>query len=241
MGLKLWLVRVFISCYSRSIIYLDDLFLLASHPTGKRFLLWFELLDQFGRKFSDPTQQFLFSASLNANNPQGAVLWGVRTNYSSSQSEGMLEFNSLVISQAGEVDLKIFMTPRSGGTEAGAAAGGKAHKISKAGPQLVEVFRLKVAEDPVVSSAVPCIYLLQRTSCPAGGNTAQEWESDFPRARSHSPGDSSFYLRNIQCAGDALSGWHVNAYLSADASLWTEYKMGIDSIWTGVGTFCPGV
>lgn len=210
--------------------------MVAIFRSGKRFSVWFELLDQFGRKFSDASQQYLFSASLNANNPQGAVLWGIRTNYSSPRGDGMLELNSLVISQSGEVDLKIFITPRTGtGQVVRSGTASTSKSASSAGPQLVEVFRLKVAEDPLLSTAVPCIYLLQRTSCPVGGNTAQEWESEFPRTRSYSPGDSLFYLRNIQCAGDALSGWHVNAYLSADASLWVEHKMGIDSIWTGVG------
>lgn len=198
---------------------------------GKRFSLWFVLLDQFGRKFSDPKQQYLFSASLNANNPQGAVLWGARTNYTSLSSDGVLELNSLVISQSGEVDFKISVTATSAsGLSSSTGRGG-----AKTGPQLVEVFRLQVAEDPIVSSAAPCIYLLQRTVCPLGGNTAAEWESEFPRTRSYSPGDSLAYLRNIYCAGDAMSGWHVNAFLSADASLWTEYRMGVDSIWTGVG------
>lgn len=224
-----------VTCHCCTIMFRDHIPLSVTlFPEGKRFSLWFELLDQFGRKFSDSSQQYLFSASLNANNPQGAVLWGIRTNYSSPKGDGMLELNSLVISQSGEVDLKIFVTPRSGQIVRGASKTGSA-----AVPQLVEVFRLKVAEDPLLSSAVPCIYLLRRTSCPAVGNTAQEWESEFPRTRSYSPGDSLFYLRNIQCAGDALSGWHVNAYLAADASLWIEYKLGIDSIWTGVGKLKP--
>jgi hypothetical protein len=185
-------------------------------------------LDQFGRRFADPQQTHLFSASLNANNPQGAILWGIRSNYTSATQEGLLQLNSLVISQPGPVDFKISVSIRNTGA-------GSITSSSAAKPQLVEMFHLNVAEDPIVSQAAPCIYVLQHTQCPVDANTPAEWESEFPRTRSFTPADSLHYLRNIHCAGHGLDDWHVGAYLSADGGLWVEYRLGIDSLWTGVG------
>jgi hypothetical protein len=165
------------------------------------------------------------------------VLWGIRSNYSSTSGDGLLQLNSLVISQAGEVDFKISVSSRSGAvptaTSSGAGSGTSSRSSSQ--PQLVEVFRIVVAEDPVVASAAPCIYVLQQTQCPAGANTPAEWESEFPRTRSYTPADGAHFLRNVHCAGVGLDEWHVGAFLSADGSLWVEYRMGIDSLWTGVG------
>ena len=199
---------------------------------GKRFSLHFELLDQYGRTFLDPNQEFLFSASLNNNNPQGAVLWGIRSNYTNPKIPGMLELNSLVISQSGEVDFKIFINIRAGTSGGSSNSGGKGSVVS--GPKLVDLFRLTVLEDPVVSSALPCIYLLQQTTCPLNSNTVSEWESEFPRIRSYSP--VSNYLRNVLCA-EAMTGMHVNSYVGVRGDLWAEYRLGVDSLWTGVGTF----
>lgn len=196
---------------------------------GKRFSLHFELLDQYGRAFLDPNQEYLFSAALNNNNPQGAVLWGIRSNYTNSKIPGLLELNSLVISQSGEVDFKIFIN-----TRAGVSGNNINHKKkdSVTGPKLIDLFRLHVLEDPIVSSALPCIYLLQQTMCPIDSNSVYEWESEFPRIRSYS--SSSNYLRNILCA-EAMTGMHVNSYVNVQGDLWTEYRLGVDSLWTGVG------
>lgn len=216
--------------------------------TGKRFSLWLELLDQYGRRFSDPHQTHLFSASLNAANPQGALLWGIRSNYSAPAAvsgggrggavseEGILQLNSLVISQPGPVDFRISVTIRTEPvTSIAGSAGSGGSKKGSPGPQLVEVFHLNVAEDPVVASAAPCLYLLQRTQCPAGANTPAEWESEFPRTRSFVRADGTHYLRNVYCAGQGLGDWHVGTYLNADGGLWVEYRVGVDALWTGVG------
>ena len=146
----------------------------------------------------------------------------------------MLELNSLVISQSGEVDFKIFINMRAGnrGTSGTTSSGGKGGALS--GPKLVDLFRLTVLEDPVVSSALPCIYLLQQTTCPINSNTVFEWESEFPRIRSYSP--VSNYLRNVLCA-EAMTGMHVNSFVGVQGDLWAEYRLGVDSLWTGVGMF----
>ena len=190
-------------------------------------MLHFELLDQYGRAFHDPKHEFLFSAALNANNAQGAVLWGIRSNYTSTAKPGLLELNSLVISQSGEVDFKIFVNIRGGSSGTGGSS-------TSNGPKLVDVFRLFVLEDPVVSSALPCIYLLQDTNCPADANTVAEWESEFPRIRSYS--GHANYLRNIMCA-DSMSNMHVSANVDVTGGLWAEYRLGVDSLWTGVGEY----
>jgi hypothetical protein len=161
------------------------------------------------------------------------VLWGIRSNYSSTSGDGLLQLNSLVISQSGEVDFKISVSSRTGVVPTATTASNRASSQ----PQLVEVFRLVVAEDPVVASAAPCIYVLQQTQCPAGANTPAEWESEFPRTRSYSPADGAHFLRNVHCAGVGLDEWHVGAFLSADGSLWVEYRMGVDALWTGVGEY----
>ena len=60
---------------------------------------------RFIDRFSDP--QFLFSASVNSNNAQSAVLWGIRSNFSHL---GILSFNNLAISQPGKIEFKLFVS-----------------------------------------------------------------------------------------------------------------------------------
>ena len=192
---------------------------------GRRFLIWFELLDQWGRKFLDEERDYMFSVSLNANNPQGAVLWGLRSNYSQN---GVLQLNSVVISQPGPVQLRVSTRPYSAG----------------AGPlKIIESFNLVVKEDESAAATAPCVYVFKEAFCPAGTDEG-DWIAEFPRIRSFAPaapaaaggvGHNSNYFRNIQCAGDVLAAWHVNAYLQPDGGMWVEYRLGIDAIWTGIG------
>lgn len=169
------------------------------------------------------------------------MLWGIRSNYSSPHGDGILQLNSLVISQSGPVEFKISVSARSGAVPVAQTSGASSSSRSSSSAQLVEMFHLDVAEDPVVSSAAPCIYVLQQTMCPVNANTPAEWEGEFPRIRSFIPADASHYFRNILCAGEVLNEWHVGAYLSADGGLWAEYRMGIEALWTGVGMFHSNV
>mmetsp|Transcript_19725 Transcript_19725/g.32966 ORF Transcript_19725/g.32966 Transcript_19725/m.32966 type:complete len:1119 (+) Transcript_19725:127-3483(+) len=197
---------------------------------GQRFSLWLELLDQFGRAFEDPLQEYMFSASLNSNNPQGATLWGLRSNYSTA---GVLQLDYLVISQPGPVELKISV--RDSSSSSGGSMETASSVSSSVLVKLVEVFHLNVQEDPVIANAAPCIYVLKDSMCPAD-TLGSDWDADFPRVRSYSSGTkNNNYLRNIVCAGEALSAWHVDSHLNADGSLWIDFRMGVDSIWTGVG------
>lgn len=205
---------------------------------GRRFLVWFQVLDQWGRFFRDDLQEYMFSASINANNGQGAVLWGLRSNYTSTAADapGRLELNSLVISQPGPVEFRLSV--RRFPSAASAAADATDPKRTSATPspeplRVVQTFRLMVKEDPAVAETAPCMFVFLRAQCPSGTDAA-DWEAEFPRTRSYSPAADN-YMQNILCAGDVLQAWHVNAYLMPGGSMWVEYRMGIDSIWTGIG------
>lgn len=73
---------------------------------GKRFSILFEVQTQWRNKFIEHTRHptYIFSASVNANNAQGAILWGLRSN---SSSAGVLQLSSLVVSLPGQVDFKV--------------------------------------------------------------------------------------------------------------------------------------
>lgn len=195
---------------------------------GRRFLLWFDLFDQWGGRFVDAgSKNYMFSASINGNNPQGAVLWGLRSNYSVN---GMLQLNGLVISQPGTVEFKISFRDVSE-VHASTTDDSKATEYSRKDLQHLQVFRLSVKEDPVVAEAAPCVYIFKEAFCPAD-IPAAVWESEFPKIRSYSP--PRRYGQNIDCAG-SLGVWHVDAWLGPDGSMWSEYRLGVDAIWTGVG------
>ena len=157
----------------------------------------------------------------------------MRSNYTSSIGDGILQFNSLVITQPGDVEFKISII------SAKSSHSGTASKSETNRPidsKIIEIFHMKVLEDPIISQAAPCVYTIQYPICPIDSNTVSEWESEFPRIRSYTPGLAQYYLRNIYCAGEGLlSTWYIGAHLSADGGLWIEYRLGIDSLWTGIG------
>lgn len=192
---------------------------------GRRFLLWFDLFDQWGGRFLDPRREVMFSASINGNNPQGAVMWGLRSNYSSN---GVLQLNSLVISQPGAVEFKVSFRDVSGSAQ---TEGGPTAEYQRKDLQHLQVFRLAVKEDPVVANASPCVYVFQHATCPVEVPAA-DWEAEFPRIRSYTP--PRRYAQNIDCAA-SVGVWHVDAWLGLDGSMWVEYRLGVDAIWTGVG------
>lgn len=184
-------------------------------------------MDQFGRRFIDPNQEHLFSVSLNSNNPQGALLWGIRSNYS---YEGVLQLNNLVISQSGPIELKVSIKDII--SSSSSSSNHDRDRNDDKRLKLVEVFHLIVQEDPVLVNTAPCLYVLKTGFCPSG-TPAADWESEFPRIRSYvSP---RHYLLNAFCSADTLQTWYVDATLIPDGSLWVEYRLGIDSIWTGIG------
>ena len=190
-------------------------------------------MDQFGRRFIDLNEEHLFSVSLNSNNPQGALLWGIRSNYS---YEGVLQLNNLVISQSGPIELKVSIkdisSSRSGSSSSSSSSNHGRDSTDDKRLKLVEVFHLIVQDDPVLVNTAPCLYVLKTGFCPSG-TPATDWESEFPRIRSYV--SSRHYLLNAFCSADTLQIWYVDATMTPDGSLWVEYRLGIDSIWTGIG------
>jgi hypothetical protein len=195
---------------------------------GRRFLLWFDLFDQWGGRFVDATKEFVFSASINGNNPQGAILWGHRTNYS---SDGSLQMNNLVVSQAGSVEFKISYRRVGDAPSDPSQPPSQSSEASRRDLVQLEMFHLAVKEDPKVVNAAPCLFVFKDAFCPADGPDSV-WLSEFPRIRSYSP--ARRYLQNLDCV-QAMGVWHVDAWLGPDGSLWSEYRLGVDAIWTGVG------
>jgi len=129
--------------------------------------------------------------------------------------------NNLVISQSGPIELKVSIKDINNSDRDG-------DKKLK----LVEVFHLIVQDDPILVNTAPCLYVLRTGFCPSG-TPAGDWESEFPRIRSYIP--SHHYLLNAFCSADTLQAWYVDAIMNPDGSLWVEYRLGIDSIWTGIG------
>lgn len=199
---------------------------------GRRFSLWFDVFDQFDQPFqpiiisSEPQSypeesngeqtEVLLKASINENNPQGAVLWGLRSN---STHNGVLQFSSLVVSQPGVVEFKISFPPTT------------MHKKDKG--KVLASFKLVVKPDPRIEKTAPCLYVFHRSQCPSDARE-DDWISYFPNIRSFSP--STHYLHNIYCSDDhGLKTWQVNSHLNANGAMWVEYRHGIDAIWTNIG------
>lgn len=197
---------------------------------GRRFSLWFEVYDQFDQLFQPShwpssaetadNQEVLFKASINENNLQGAVLWGIRSNVTAN---GMLQLNSLVMSQPGNVEFKLsFVAMDAFGISDGKTKG-----------KVLASFKLVVRADPRIEKTAPCLFVFHRSQCPHDARE-EDWIAYFPNIRSYSA--SQHYLHNIYCSDDeALKTWHVDAHLNANGAMWVEYRHGIDAIWTNIG------
>lgn len=215
---------------------------------GRRFAVWFEIYDQFDQLYDGPQNELLIRATLNELNPQGAVLWGLRSNHSVN---GILQLNSLVISQPGDVEFKLLLPIASPMDTAGKST-------SRTKTQVLTSFKLKVRSDPRLEETAPCMFIFMSPQCEYQSPSRKQskyrvgmsqqdkdalkryhtqlendWNSYFPMMRSYiSPQN---YLLNLHCSGkNGLSTWHVNPYMSVDGSMHVEYRAGIDSIWTNV-------
>ena len=196
---------------------------------GKRFSIEFEVFDQWGVRFIDHFDhpEHYFSATVNSNNLQGAVLWGVRSNYSHM---GILHFDSLAISQPGRVEFKVLVSSKSDGSDDGDDSGRK-QKQGELRRRAIEVFYVQVAEDESIVSLSSCMYVFKQSMCPSE-SIEENWIADFPRIRSYV--SSSAYMSNLFCSS-LLQKWHVDSWVNAGGDMWVEYRLGIDSIWTGLG------
>ena len=46
----------------------------------------------------------------------------------------------------------------------------------------------------------------------------------------------SFYMQTLLCE-ESLKGWQVESSVLPGGGSWVGYRKGVDSIWTGVGTY----
>lgn len=175
---------------------------------GKLFSLRLELFDQWGQRleFSSFEDEVALSASINENNDQGAVLWGVRSNIT---RRGVLELNRLMISQPGRVSFKI---------------------SANRGQESIAVFSLTVKEDPASRNTGVCVALFKTLAC-ASDMPEKDWVTYFPRIKGFVPSHHLFQV--LECA-ETLAKWHVGVHPLPSGAVWLEYRSGVDSIWTGL-------
>jgi hypothetical protein len=90
----------------------------------------------------------------------------------------------------------------------------------------LEIFKLEVRNDPSITEASPFMLVFKNSFC----SVERDWIEYFPKTRSYL--NSKYYLQNIYCQ-EKLRDWFVDAFLNVDGSMWIEYRVGIDAIWTG--------
>jgi hypothetical protein len=233
---------------------------------GKRFSVWLQVLDQFDQKITggpvlsaqtyrssnQNNDGWFMSVSINENNVQGAVLWGTRTNYTSTQT-GLVQFNNLVITQPGTVEFKVWYYKHS---EDSSIKNGD-NKVALA------VFYLKVLENPMQAHTELCTFVFRQASTPSFLDE-EDYLSTFPRVVGQFP--SIYYPRLFACS-PILDLWNVSVRVGAqvpssasipsqlnwtddahslpnqttdghhvpviDRMFYVEYRQGMDSVWTG--------
>lgn len=166
---------------------------------GRRFALKMLLFDQWSQRleFDSKEEEVTLSASINDNNPQGAVLWGTRSNVT---HKGVLELNHLMISQPGKVSFK----------------------ISKGG-ESIAVFSLTVNDDPSTRNAASCVAYFKRLNSPFDSKET-DWTSYFPRTKGFLPSSQFFHVTPCM---DTLSKWHVGVYPTPSGAIWFDFRSGI--------------
>ena len=174
---------------------------------GKRFALRFKLFDQWGQplQFLNPEDEVTLSAGINENNPQGAVLWGIRSNMTRG---GELQLNHLMISQPGKVSFRI---------------------STNNGRDSIASFSLTVKEDPHLKYTARCVAFFRQLSCPVDMRES-DWQSYFPRVKGVVSGHSFYDL--LMCS-ETFAKWHVGLFPVPSGDVWLEFKAGIEAIWTG--------
>lgn len=216
---------------------------------GRRFRLTLELFDAYGVRFRGPSpsgegpegdEGVSVRVSINDNNPQGAVLWGAKSN---TTSTGVASFPALLVTLPGAVTVRV------------AVGGGRA----------VFSFVLAVRPDERLRYAHHCMVLFRQGVCPLASSNATQERADadgrFPVVRTALP-LRSHYLLALTCL-DVFASWFVSSFASPAAPpaetnntsttntstvvvssggaassgpwLFFEYRAGIDAIWTGVG------
>ena len=84
-----------------------------------------------------------------------------------------------------------------------------------------------------MANATPCVFIFKHAVCPIDSNE-EDWINEYPRVRGYlSP---SFYVQTLLCE-ESLKGWQVESSVLPGGGSWVGYRKGVDSIWTGVGTY----
>jgi len=195
---------------------------------GKWFALDVTLLDQWGLVFDAPELSVV--ASLDLRNSQGAVLWGLRSNQTDDSGSTVLE--RVVVSQPGPVKLLLHTsTP----TVAAAALQRRSGFVDTLGkkkekPVLVAAMKILVRRDADAVDPAPCLFMFREQTCPLYPGAGADTDSLYPVVRGFLP--AALYGRVLGCA-DALRKWHVEQWVTADGGHVTQYRAGIEAIWTG--------
>lgn len=204
----------------------------ADHPrqvmTGKSFSLELQLYNQWGEKMSGATGNGIRAmASINSNNEQGAVMWGVRSNTSIN---GVVTLSSLVVSQPGHVDLKITTTVPAGAstpsgdkeTDSGSAGktnanvDGSGHSSMK---KTLSTSKLTVYENPQMKNSNMCLFVFEDALCPAVQSDAEvsDWENTFPNEVGVLP--MKQLMMALVCS-DVFASWAVQLFVLPE---WSGY------------------
>jgi hypothetical protein len=181
---------------------------------GQWFSLTFQSLDQWNNLVDDT--DLAVSISINDDNDQGAVLWGMRTNRTHG---GVFSFSHLVISQPGLVEVRI-------STSTLLADGSYLR-------DRIATFQLSVAADPELPFTQACLLIFRESMSPAPAPRGKEdWEALHPLHRGWL---SSQWWPQVFACEATLAKWHVQLRVSAWGDFSAEYRAGIDAIWTGRG------
>jgi hypothetical protein len=202
---------------------------------GVRFSLLFEIYDQYNQLLTRAPHSAevvpLLKISINENNNQGAVLWGNRLN--ATNEKGFLLYENLIISKPGKLEVSVSIP--SSEEERIIQQHGKNNRKSsprRSAHRVINSFFLTVKENPRFVHIRPCLYVFEDSFCPID-SSENDYNSLFPMTRHFLP--SSFYMQNIHCFNESLQSMRVQSFLNVDGSMWVEYKLGIDSIWTNIG------
>jgi hypothetical protein len=166
-------------------------------------------------------------ASINENNIQGAVLWGVRSN---SSVNGIVTFSHLVISKEGFVDFKISQPVNSDTLEKM-----KSKKIGsnyQTGYETLYITKMIVAENPEMKQTDMCLFVFYEAICPNYKSLVDinEWTSTFPSESGIV--SVSRYMDSLSCM-NLWDTWYVKSNILPTGETIIEYRGGIASIWTG--------
>eukprot|EP00602_Paraphysomonas_sp_CaronLab_P012937 CAMPEP_0185040098 /NCGR_PEP_ID=MMETSP1103-20130426/37748_1 /TAXON_ID=36769 /ORGANISM="Paraphysomonas bandaiensis, Strain Caron Lab Isolate" /LENGTH=1002 /DNA_ID=CAMNT_0027579259 /DNA_START=104 /DNA_END=3109 /DNA_ORIENTATION=+ len=187
---------------------------------GKWFSMEIQMIDQWGQNM-DGVNGVRIVASINENNDQGAVLWGLRSN---SSVDGRVTLSHLVVSQAGPVELKLSSTSSGDMTASKSIQRGRTLMISK----------MYVYPNPVMKKSDRCLFVFTELNCPVTTSPVDttQWETTFPNEIGILP--ARVYGDLLMCL-DVLDMWAVSAEVLPSGEGHIKYRYGVDAVWTGRG------